>query len=503
MQHQFPTVKNKRPHDVARFLRSFALEDRHEATNLLLTLGLQKLTEEQQRTRASSRLVSSEPLPLDTEIVSLRSLRDVAVSARKNSRRQQTPSPIRRSSSNGRVGTTTSTEATRQRSPRCVKCFQNADVAASSSPSAAFRRTLSPKTAHRDASPDLKAMIERDKRNYYAAAHAASDHHHATTQRSGGGGVADEYPRTVLPSTTNTTHQHQQLPHHNNDIHFELIERKSLPPVKSPSAATAVTANRVADEVVAAAAAGATLASSASMELPQEAYRSISIPQYHPYHHRRDSENESLISNSAGSLLPPPSRVDTEIGREVVFPAPSTSSDAHKTVLVEAKNNNIKQRERALAEQSGAIHVPPPITSFFFPPSRVDTEIGREVVFPAPSTSSDAHKTVLVEAKNNNIKQRERALAEQSGATHVPPPKVVAPPITGESDEPPSTIPADAVRALWTYVCDQRGARRNPLVVAAALPPDVSAVAFSPEFDQVYQSLLLSYHLQEHITSTS
>ncbi|CUG03427.1 Hypothetical protein, putative [Bodo saltans] len=447
MQHQFPTVKNKRPHDVARFLRSFALEDRHEATNLLLTLGLQKLTEEQQRTRASSRLVSSEPLPLDTEIVSLRYLRDVAVSARKNSRRQQTPSPIHRSSSNGRVGTTTSTDATRQRSPRCVKCFQNAtDVAASSSPSAAaYRRTLSPKTAHRDASPDLKAMIERDKRNYYAAAnaaHASSDHHHhATTQRSGGSGVvADESPRTVSHSTTNATHQHQQLPHHNNDIHFEFIERKSLPQVKTPSAATAVTANRVADEVVAAAA-GAALASSASMELPQEAYRSISIPQYPPYHYRRDSENESLISNSAGSLLPPPSRVDTEIGREVVFPAPSTSSDAHKTVLVEAKNNNIKQRERALAEQSGA--------------------------------------------------------------THVPPPKVVAPPITGENDEPPSTIPADAVRALWTYVCDQRGARRNPLVVAAALPPDVSAVAFSPEFDQVYQSLLLSYHLQEHITSTS
>lgn len=60
-------------------------------------------------------------------------------------------------------------------------------------------------------------------------------------------------------------------------------------------------------------------------------------------------------------------------------------------------------------------------------------------------------------------------------------------------------MPPEAIQAIWAFVLKEQGARRNPLVVAAALPADLSVVALSAEFPEVYRSLLLAYHLQHQL----
>lgn len=385
-------VKQKRPSEIARFLRLFAVEDRHEVTNLLMTLGLQSFHNER---HSPSRCRSPPPhhaSDTDESYAILRQLRETVQSTR-GGKRSSSPRQGRSVSPRGRQASVDAVQ--RQHSPRCASCRE--------------RRT---DPAGQHSSPPLRDLIEQDKRIFRQRQLESERHLSQDSQRAEGSSVNSN---AVWNRSTKEE---------GRSVGGPIIQRSAVASLDSK---------------------------------PTASLSSVSKSVW---------ALDAIPTTEEEGGQPETSQVRSGSAESNIKSAPLIPQFSHPVTI----ESNC---EHSISKGGGSNGGGTSVTG----------------TFDVSSLDPD-----MPDSMRQGGQQQQQELEDQQQGEDHPTLGGLSPP-SSASPHPP-VIPAESLRALWEYIEKEKGARRNPLVVAAAMPSEYRLLAMQQEFQRAYSSLLLAYHMK-------
>lgn len=452
-------VKQKRPHEVAKFLKQFAVEDRHEVVNLLLVLGLKQYYQHRAEELRAARLQLSTPVGGDSDMEALRFLRDMVSRSHSPTRRvssrnaavpgaadapNATSASASKARSPGSRGPSPPT-VHRSRSPRCVKCYLDALTGVANTTSSA---QASPPSTSSRSSGVIREQIQRDKKAYYE-------------QRSGSA-CREDGPQFELRQSDH--------PHQTNDakvasaVEADAQADQAVPDVFAPGAVlqTATTPScRVSERIE-----------------RQQQQRTWALDAVAATDLRFDAVSGSHSPRRSGSndaqASPQPAGAHHENSRLLSMSSKRLSSLSDQT---ESSHQNHLVGDTCDSVGGSLLQ---------------SLEVGPSEVAGAAAD----HNAVVCDASDRSAGGPTAEPSKQHSMMPTPEHQELSAP---SADLPVTKVPPSAVTALWSFVLREHGARRNPLIVAAALSPADAALVVSPEFEEIYRSLLLAYHLQKQV----